>query len=331
MLEHHNIDSVYDYIRNYFRIHIYSKPLSQANLPNYVKMDYDINFILINDLEYTLLSKHDSDFSLSRLASVIEAIKKDSPNIKNILFHFSDLSALQRKSLISANIPFVVPNRFLYLPDVFLIINERNKKQQIDKDKLSPGAINVLFYLLVSKETNIAKPFIQKQLEVNKMYMSRAIQELLEFEYIEISKFNRNSKISLARPKVEIWNEASKHFSNPIIKKVNISAESISQLPEFFIETGTLALSKQSNLYEDELCYAIENTLWLSIESQYELAYPGSYRNIEVEIWKSKIPTYQGKINPLALYYSLQENASERVHYAFDELLTDILGGDVKW
>lgn len=329
LLVNKNYNDVSKYISQYFKVSPTYSILDKNQLPNYIKFEYEIQKVLIENKEYMILSKNTDDFDVSNLSHVQKLIY--SLYHLSSLFHFSSLSIAQRKSLLKARIPFVVNNRFLFLPDTFIVIQEQSKRKTAHTSNLTPAAQNVLLLLLVSQITVHSTKDIQESLNVNRMYVSRAISQLLDFNLIHVQNEGVSNSISLMDSPVVTWDLAVKLFSNPILKKVYVSKDSFHNNPDLFLESGLSELSNISNLYEDKKCYAIENRIWLNIEDKFEISYVGDFESVEIEIWKSKIPMYRNKINPLALYFSVFDNRDERIAKEFDNLLNKVLRGNQIW
>ena len=63
----------------------------------------------------------------------------------------------------------------------------------------------------------------------------------------------------------------------------------------------------------------------------FKSIYAGDSDNIEIEIWKSKVPSYNRIINVLALGFSIKNKSSERVFSEYDDLLRKTFGSYTEW
>ncbi len=85
--------------------------------------------------------------------------------------------------MISANIPFVVPNKQLYLPFMGIALQEKFEADPTPIVHLQPSAQVLFFYYLYQKKTQIYAAEAAKSLNFSRMTITRAFRQL---EYTEL-------------------------------------------------------------------------------------------------------------------------------------------------
>lgn len=323
------IDIVLRYIGFYFEVRQINERVDTSMLSNNIKLRFQFNLLMISNHKFLLLSSLDSEYSIENLLKVKEQIR----NLfgLDVLFKYERLSKYERQSLVKKRISFVVPNRNIYINELALHFDEREERRINTKDKLSLGAQNILLYILVIKKESISSSELQVALNVNKMYVSRAVNELADYHLISITNEFGISRIRLSETKVNIWQKAMQIMQNPIMDIVHIYPEGFRKNSGAFTKSGMHELSRISMLQDDERVYAIDSSKWKMLKNEFEETYDGNFDAIKIEIWKSKIPMYIDHINPLALYFSISDGIAERTFEEYENVLSEVLGGYVKW
>ena len=323
------IDIVLRYIGFYFEVRQINERVDTSMLSNNIKLRFQFNLLMISNHKFLLLSSLDSEYSIENLLKVKEQIR----NLfgLDVLFKYKRLSKYERQSLVKKRISFVVPNRNIYINELALHFDEREERRINTKDKLSLGAQNILLYILVIKKESISSSELQVDLNVNKMYVSRAVNELADYHLISITNEFGISRIRLSETKVNIWQKAMQIMQNPIMDIVHIYPKGFQKVSGAFTKSGMHELSRISMLQDDERVYAIDSSKWKMLKNEFKETYDENFDAIKIEIWKSKIPMYIDHINPLALYFSISDGIAERTFEEYENVLSKVLGGYVKW
>ncbi|KFZ27425.1 MAG: hypothetical protein KQ78_00338 [Candidatus Izimaplasma bacterium HR2] len=314
---------VKEYISLYFDTKYSDKTIDKKQLSNIIKLRF--KFEIFNILEKTFIILYDSEnlFSTKFLISVKRQL--ENKGFPNVIFVYEFLSAYQRNALIKNNVSFIVPNRHMYIRELALSFNEYSSNPNKVYEKLSTGAQYLLLSLLVMKDIPNTLVEIAMKTNVSRMSASRGINELVYFKLVIYEKTLKVSPIRFNGTKVNVFEHAKKYMKNPIKEVVYLNKGIINNLPESFIKSGISALSEISNIYNDEHVYAIESRHWTDIIDDYKKVYQGEKDVVKVEVWKSLIPKYNNEINPLALYFSLEDDNSERVEFELKDLILKIL------
>lgn len=325
-----NNSNVIKYLSSYFKVLVKDEQDNlNMRLPNYINYGYSMQNITIKNIPFIILKAKSKEFRASNLKKVIQSVNTESGSYA--VFEFEFLSSIQRQALIKNNIPFVIPFSHLYIPQLGLSFIERQKSIRHPQIKLSSEGQFLLFYLLYDQKQQYMRGQFIIDLHINKMFLSRGINNLMDLDVITYNQEGPISFYELNDSKINIWNKMYNNFVNPIIKRIHISKLRYSSLKSNLIMSGTLALSKNSLLAETEKVFAVDNKLFQSLDLPKINIYEGEINTVEIELWKSKIPIYEDSINPLAIYFSIAENSSERVFSEFDEMASRILGGNIKW
>ncbi len=316
-------NKVKEYINQYFNIEYSDKIIDDNKLSNIIKLRFD--FETFNILEKTFIMLYDSENTFSTTFLISVKRKLENNGFPNVIFVYEFLSTYQRNALIKNNISFIVPNRHMYIRELALSFNEYSSNPNKVYDKLSTGAQYLLLSLLVMKDIPNTLVEIAMKTNISRMSVSRSINELVYFKLIIYEKALNINPIRFNGTKVKIFEYAKKYMKNPIKEVVYLNKGILNNLPKSFLKSGISALAELSNIYSDEYVYAVESKYWTNIIDDYRKVYQGEKDAVKVEVWKSLIPKYNNEINPLALYFSLEEDNSERVKFELNDLILKFL------
>jgi hypothetical protein len=88
------------------------------------------------------------------------------------------------------------------------------------------------------------------------------------------------------------------------------------------ILSGESALSEKTDLSAPNVkVYAVSKKALQSYEKNLEIGLKMEKNMIELEVWKYKVPTSGGMIDPWALYFSLIDLDDERIKSALESLV----------
>lgn len=304
----------------------------KKRLPMFISSNYKISLALINNVKIILLS-----LKQSAEQPTTGQIKKHVNTIKELLsmpvvLIFNTLEAYKRNRLIQYRVNFVVPFKQLYLPDLFVIVSEKESVERKQTGKLSPlGQAMVIFWLL-NDDPNNQIEFTQfnkiaKLFETNAMAISRAIENLESLGLCSI-KPGRPKSFSFLFDRRNLWEKIKQEdlWIDPVQKRIflDILPEDI-RLPK----ANRMALAEYSDMNPiQQSCFAIDKTIYQGLKKSNE--WPEEFQDegeICIEIWKynplmlsnqsRKFPDF---VDPLSIYFCFANSKDERIEAALEQI-----------
>ena len=239
------------------------------------------------------------------------------------------VTSYNRKRLIEAKVPFIVPGNQLYLPMLGIDLRERLKRLRAKKAIFSPSTQALILHVLWRKETDTVTPAeIARRLGYSAMTMTRAFDELETAGIGEYSVLGKERHLHFSQTRKPLWEKVLPYLNTPVRKRLYVTSS---------MQTGNVSLAGQSAL----ACYtmltepkipvfAFSANEWkvrIQQDKILELTIPEP-EAFEIELWKYPPAQFanKGKVDRLSLYLSLKESTDERVQSALDALL-----GGMEW
>ena len=332
------IERVAKYLHDILNITLSTQEWEQfTSLPYFLQDNYVYYLARIYGLELLLMVEAgDEEYSPA-------AVHKHMKQVRDrwhgeVIYVREQVSSFERKRLIEAGIPFIVPGNQLYLPMLALDLREyfRRPKQK-NIHLFSPATQVLALYWTYNSRGSVleARRTPTEMAEVlgySKMTMSRAFKEI-ETALDEANPADDSGlvqKYDLSGH--EFWQQLQPYWRNPVKRRHYLLFPSLAGSLE--IRAGLTALATYSMLAEPrQEVYAMGQSEWKDLQQNPDVVLldrpaPEAF---EVEIWayQPDLLTNYGKggtVDPLSLYLSLKENSDERVEIALEKLL-----GGIQW
>ncbi len=238
---------------------------------------------------------------------------------------FEALESFTRRRLIEKKVPFIIPGKQMYLPDLMIDLKEYVPLRQEQREFMPPAAQCLfLFYLQAHPLVNRNMKGIAEMLQYNPMKVTRAADYLQSVELCEI-KGTKDKYLSFDQDKKALWKMALPLMTSPV-KKINYYTGHIEN--DQLRRTGINALSHYTDLNDEQIAYYAAPAGYIK---QFEG--PGFINTgrmigeICVEEWKYD-PVILAKnskfIDPLSLYLCFKNDKDERVQGALEDLIEKI-------
>lgn len=320
------MNQVIEYLRDTFgvRVSIQKNNVNLlSHLPFYLKKGYEIVFVLLQGHELVFVKPTNSDYpSPDQLKRQMEQIEKiiQLPGV----FVFDRISTYARKRMIQNRTAFIIENRQVYIPYLFLDLEDSKAEKKV-RNFLSPSSQCVLIYHLIVgslEGTNLTT--IANLLEYSPMTVTRLVMELEKFELCRLTRA-RDKRIIFDLDKEKLWYQARDYMKSPIHKKSWIDDKP--ENPQLLL-SGISALAGYSNISEDrDMSYA--TSVKKSKQLNLEIGTYGNnleYGNYCIEYWKydPQLLCQTEMVDPLSLYLSLSDNDDERVQQALEQMIDRI-------
>lgn len=325
-----NINSLISYLKSTLHISVnvsddkldYTKPIPIA-----IKSNYDIFNLKIHNKHTALLSTNEEDIgSIKKHLNIFEK----SLSIP-VVIHIEHISSSTKKYLIENGIPFV-SEETIYLPQLLIHFGDLNEKyKKVKGKKLSKLAQTILISLIIKKQDEITINSSASMFNVTKMSTSRALNELFDFEYLEVENIGRTKEYFL-KSHIEI-EKLLLDLKDPIINTVFIKHQDLNYFDKK-MEASYSALNKYTNITNNVPIYAIEKSYFDKLVKKdnpisiYDKEYDSDL--IQIELWRYKPEISDDSIvDPISLYMSLKDKIDvydSRANDAMSELYNRIQG-----
>lgn len=297
------------------------KKNKSKKFPLYLKEMYEIYDAEIQGTKYTFLSYNEEN------SIVIRSISKQFEKLKtygmeNPVLILNRVSTEQRQRYIVNRIPYIVPYKQIYLPNLYLNIDDRLKSVTMKKvEKFSPTTQLIFISLMLQKEKAIHSAEIGNKLNISLMSVSRSLRDLASISVITVEGTNTRKKYTKINSK-EFWEIGKEYLRSPIMKVVYIN-----ELPNDITKcySSDSALSNLTMINEDDgITYAIDKKYKENIENvAIEKDFVENNVSNRVEIWSYNPLLFaddNGNIDFISLYSIFKDTDDPRIEIELDKL-----------
>ena len=244
---------------------------------------------------------------------------------KHVVFVFENIEAYNRKRLIQKKVAFILPGKQMYLPFMFIDLNELNRAHVKRGTKLFPAAQCLLFYYLLGNEvTGTNFKTLAKKINYGQMTITRAANTLTNLKLCNIVG-GKDKTIVFEKEKLQLWNEVQPYLINPINKVVFV--DNIKEYNYYFI-TYIPALSHYTNIADNgKTSFALSMNEFKILQNKKVIHTTGNAEgNVMLQIWKYNpaLLTNNQYVDQLSLYLTLKETKDERVEGELKKLLANL-------
>lgn len=308
-------------------------------LPIYLRNAYQWYELYILQQHFIIAyTETDEDFTIASIDNQLTTIeeKLNQP----IILCVNELEAYNRKRLIERKRAFIIPFKQMYIPYLFVDFTEfKYQTKGRTTKRLQPFAqVLVIAHLLNNQNgyniEHISFKEIAEQFQVNTINISRAIDNLMELNLIEIEQYGRSKMFYFKEDKKTLWEKGLQKdiFINPISKQYY--TEYNLDWNNELLKAGDTALTAYTNMNPtDQIVFATDNKTFNLIKKKNE---PNIFNEYEgrflFQIWKYN-PNFINRINqsesdkvdPISLFLTYKDDQDERVQMELEHLINKIL------
>lgn len=244
----------------------------------------------------------------------------------NIVFTFKNLSRYKRRQLLEKRLPFIYGDKQIYLPFIYLNIQEIEKqKYYVKKDKFTPQVQMICLYCMYQNKEMVTQKDATNQLDLPVMNVSRAFALLENLNILTVSKGGKTGKVKYYHidDKKEIYQKAKQYLQSPV-KGIKY----IKKMPEKAVLSGISALADRSMINDNKIpTLAVTDKEWQQIEDleiTREEALDGGFA-IHVFQYDFHKLLLNGKMDPLSMILSITDR-DERVNMEIESVM-----GEFEW
>lgn len=312
------------YIKEVLGLDLEINPINQDSLkklPLYLKGGYRIYQAKLFDKDL-LFVEVSSEYTTEKLRIHLDTIKKAYDT--NTVAILNQLEAYKRLRLIEKKIPFIVPGKQMYMPDLLVDIREFGLKPKEQPKAMSPAAqLLLLYHLQVESLAGINLKSIAEKLNYDKATITRTTGYLQNMQICYL-KGTKDKSIYFRSEKKELW-ETVKPLMHSPVKKTSYYNGRVAY--QNMYKANTNALAHYSDLNSDAVeHYAVQQGYHQFIEEaclEKTAIFEG---NICVEEWKYNpgLLSKDGFVDPLSLFLCFKDNPDERIQIAIEKMIHSI-------
>ncbi|MDD3695891.1 MAG: hypothetical protein PHG44_07985 [Lentisphaeria bacterium] len=308
------------YIHQLFGAELTLAPFDGGGLPYLLQGSYDFQLATLNNQQFILM------FDRGKTALTPASIAKHSELVAGYaklpaVYTATSLISYNRGRLLKRHVPFIVPDRQLYLPFLHAAFTEISSAAPKEFSGLGNTA-----QLLILGQLNRKFPeplsiaMAQEFSGYSRISVIRAFDELEFFHLAQRSGASR--RLSFLPSGKKLWQNALPLLKNPCRRVVGLE-----KLPEALSPcvAGVNALARRTLLAESKRReYAVHASEFNRLG--YIPVVPKRFAPILLQLWlySPKLITSDG-VDSFSLYLTLKDELDERIQIALDELMNAVL------
>jgi len=232
-----------------------------------------------------------------------------------------------RSRMIERGIPFVVPGNQLYLPTLGIDLREWFRPPSKGLHRLSPSAQVVFLWALQHDAELMSNASdISRRLSYSAMTVSRALDQLEEFDLVHVSRSGRERFFQIGDDRRRVWDQAQPMLSSPVKEQVWIGLERADVPPRQAVLAGLTALSAMSMIVQPHVpVLAMNRSIFRELLQEQGARKTDAEEdaNALVQIWSysPRLLSPGEYVDPLSLYLSLRDDQDERVQSALEKMM----------
>ena len=320
------MNEVINYINEVLGIKVtYKKvaPEKLKNLPFFLAKGYDFGEIRLYNQKIVLLILKD-DFTTEVLRTQLIKVQKTLNAI--VVAVIPTVDAYKRLRLIEKRVPFIVPGKQMYMPDLMISLKEYGNNRVDDQQPviMQPAAqLILLYHLQVESLEGLNLSTIAGKLRYNPMTITRAAFYFHNSGLCRIEG-TKEKFLKFEKTKRELWDFAEPKMTNPVNKIQFYTGYTLDQNLK---KANINALAHYTELNDEPVEYLAMRPGYGKFIGGVNLKPIGTMEgNVCIEEWKydPELLTRTEYIDPLSLYLCFRENKNERIEMALEKLLEQI-------
>lgn len=293
-----------------------------AGLPLYLRRVYLFLSVKLFEQDIILLlQKNEGRFTAEQYRKHIDIIQKQVP-LPAVLV-LKDIPAYNRKRLIEKRIAFIIPEKQMFIPQLFIDLKEIHPVNDKKRDRFQPATQCLLLcHLLTGNIEGIEFKRIAKKLGYSANTISRSARELKTDQLCEITG-TKEKHLVFHKSRRELWEDSLPYLTNPAKKRLSL-AEEVNSAAVY--KTSYSALPFYTDLADDSTLYlAIHKKNYKLLADRGEIKPINTGESdIYLDLWEYAPETLTGKqyVDPLSLYLTLKDVEDERVEKEIERMIT---------
>ena len=305
-----------EYIERVLGLPVSRQPWEQLKkMPYYIQDRFVVEKVTLGTMATLFLYPNAELDRTATLQKHIARIQK-AENLP-VVIELLTISRYRRDALIEAGIPFVVPEKQLYLPFIGTYLQERLDCEEVKFEKFQPATQVLFFYYLYQGKKDMYISDAVKDLGYSAMTISRAAKQLVQTEFFKERKNGVQKILTGTIQGKELFYRVRPMLINPVRRRTSIKR---TELNEQYLLAGDSAVAKQTMLSDSMFrCYAVVGKQKLE-----ELPYAmDANTDVKIELWRydPSLLSKDGMVDMLSLAMSFEDEEDERVQGAIEDML----------
>lgn len=295
------------------------------DLPMYLTAGYQFYTLELDSEEYVLVKPRDTGtWRIDPLKKQLAQIRKFTK--RQLVLVLENLRLSQRNSLIQKRIPFIVPEKQLYIPHCLMALTEAECSYETYGDTFAVATQVVFIYLLLNKIRSTNAHQLCAHLPYSVASVNRALKELCYRKLLQTVGSNTRKQYMISDGR-KFWERGKQYLFDPVKNRRYV-------LPDVecgdYPMSGALALGKLSFLEGGDVpSYASTAQDFKKIDkkkilNEYDL-FDQRYNVIEIFRYDPKILGGADHIDVVSLYAQFKDNKDERIQIEIESLVHEIL------
>jgi len=294
---------------------------SLKTLPLFIRQAFDFYQGTLDDRTLIFLIPNPEDRPAPKqLQSQIPKIE-DAFGLNAVLV-LEDIDSYVRNRLTEMKIAFIVIGEQLYIPFMFLSLDERKRKKLREVETFYPATQSLIIYHLRKSPLhgmNLSE--IADHFPYSQMTITRAVREM-EAVGLCVTTGAKEKVLEFPDVKRDVWEQGIEFMRTPVKKAMQVRYR---PLENSMVIAGISALSRYSNLSPDlHQTFAVRKDALRHIEEKGVIS---EQDEIQIEVWRYDpvLLSADGVADPFSVYLSLQDHPDERVQAALEEMIEGAL------
>jgi hypothetical protein len=313
------------YLKDALGVETELKPVAPdklKTLPIFIVNEYDFQLIELYRHDLLLVFVNNS-FTTERLKKHLDIIKA-AFNINTVAV-IRQLEAYNRLRLVEKKVPFIIPGKQMYMPDLLIDLKEFGVNPRNQPATMQPATqFLLLYHLQVESLEGINFKEIAKKTGYNAMTISRVAYYLQDIG-LSILQGTKDKYMRFESKCKDLWKKAEPLMSSPVKKVVYMNAWSV---PKQMDRSNINALAHYTDVNDDEKTYYAVNARFLKFSLKHLVIVNPKEGRICIEAWKYNPRSLSNTnfVDPLSLYLCFRGNSDERIEIALEQMINN-----VKW
>jgi len=323
------LKNLVNYLSEVTGLHVTTDLVPGDNLPYFLSRQYTLYHLTIGDTSYAAaFLQEEAGFKPVQFIKHMRQIPTVEVDALCVVAY--SLPTYVRKRLIEKGISFIIPGVQMYLPALGMALRSRSiRKKPLSIEHFSPATQVVLIHWLLGRiEGSVTPLALSKQLGYSAMTMSRAVDELVVTNVIQVERSGRERLVTFSENRRTIWQHVFPRLRNPVSKVVRIFKNKLPR--ENVVIAGVTALALRTLLNEPTHPeYAISRDAWKALEKTgIDIIPVEEPATCLLQVWcydPKILEVDDGGVDPFSLFLSLQDEHDERIELALDKMMEQFL------
>lgn len=317
------MNRIKNYIFETIGIYIEYKEYEKTTaMPLLINNKYKLYEIDIYNNNYIMAIAEDQSLTPAKIEKHIKIIRNNTK--KEVIIGLENCNYIKRKRLIEKKIPFIVPDRQMYLPELLIDLREYFTTERVVKEYLAPSTqMAIIFFLCMGFKDTFTNNELKKMLPYDKMTITRIVNEMEKIGICKTDGKGKNKITKMTYSRMQLWDKTKSILNTPVnkviyVKKINPELRKNLKL------AGISALAEKSMLNKEKIpVFALDNKLYLLNKKNIETTELKEDAEMILQTWKYNpdLLTNNNTVDTFSLYLALRNDNDERVQYEIENLI----------